>query len=197
MRAFVRDICTSRTYQLSARPNRTNADDTRQFSRAQLRRLRADVLLDAVVRATDGERGFVYFPKGTKAVQHYPRTPGDTTRPMTGDPFFETFGRAGRASVCACDTKVEPTLSQALHLIAGDTVQGQIGAGKVIDNLLKANATPEGIIEDLYLRTLSRQPKPDELSAMLGLVGSEVKDRKAYQDIFWGLLNSTEFLFNH
>ncbi len=197
LRAFVRDICTSRIYQLSARPNQTNAGDTRQFSRAQLRRLRADVLMDAVVRATDGERGFVYFPKGTKAIQQYPRTPGDTTRPMTGDPFFETFGRAGRGSVCACDTKIEPTLSQALHLIAGDTVQGQIGAGKVIENLLKANTPPEGIIEELYLRTLSREPKPDELSTMLGLVGSDTKDRKAYQDIFWGLLNSTEFLFNH
>lgn len=197
LRAFVRDICTSRTYQLSARPNATNADDTRQFSRSQLRRLRADVLLDAVVRATDGSRGFVYFPEGTRAIQQYPRTPGDTTRAMTGDPFFETFGRAGRASVCACDTKVEPTLSQALHLIAGDTVQSQIGAGKVIENLLKAETAPEVIIEELYLRALSRQPQPDELSAMLGLVGSEVKNRKAYQDIFWGLLNSTEFLFNH
>jgi len=197
LRAFVRDICTSRTYQLSARPNATNADDTRQFSRSQLRRLRADVLLDAVVKATDGERGFSYFPKGTKAVQHYPRTPGDTTRPMTGDAFFDTFGRAGRASVCACDTKVEPTLSQALNLIAGDTVQSQIGKGAVIDKLLKANAEPEAIIEELYLRALSRSPQPDELSAMLGLVGNDTKDRKVYQDIFWGLLNSTEFLFNH
>ena len=197
LRAFVRDICASRTYQLSARPNATNADDTRQFSRSQLRRLRADVLLDAVVKATDGERGFSYFPKGTKAVQHYPRTPGDTTRPMTGDAFFDTFGRAGRASVCACDTKAEPTLSQALNLIAGDTVQSQIGKGAVIDKLLKANAEPEAIIGELYLRALSRSPQPDELSAMLGLVGNDTKDRKAYQDIFWGLLNSTEFLFNH
>jgi len=197
LRAFVRDICASRTYQLSARPNATNADDTRQFSRSQLRRLRADVLLDAVVKATDGERGFSYFPKGTKAVQHYPRTPGDTTRPMTGDAFFDTFGRAGRASVCACDTKAEPTLSQALNLIAGDTVQSQIGKGAVIDKLLKANAEPEAIIGELYLRALSRSPQPDEMSAMLGLVGNDMKDRKAYQDIFWGLLNSTEFLFNH
>lgn len=197
LRAFVREICTSRTYQLSARPNATNADDTRQFSRSQLRRLRADVLLDAVVKATDGERGFTYFPKGTKAIQVYPRTPGDTTRPMTGDAFFDTFGRAGRASVCACDTKVEPTLSQALNLIAGDTVQSQIGKGAVIDKLLKANAEPEAIIEELYLRALSRSPQPDEMSAMLGLVGTDTKDRKAYQDIFWGLLNSTEFLFNH
>ena len=197
LRGFVRDITTSRTYQLSARPNQTNADDTRQFSRSQLRRLRADVLLDAIVGATDGERGFVYFPKGTKAIQQYPRTPGDTTRAMTGDPFFETFGRAGRASVCACDTKLEPTLSQALHMVAGDTVQSQISAGHVIEKHLKATTPPEGIIEDLYLRALSRKPKDKELNAMLELVGSDTRDRKPYQDIFWSLLNSTEFIFNH
>lgn len=197
LRGFIRDITTSRTYQLSAKPNKTNADDTRQFSRSQLRRLRADVLLDAIVEATDGQRGFTYFPKGTKAIQHYPRSPGDTTRPMTGDPFFETFGRAGRASVCVCDTKFEPTLSQTLHMVAGDTVQSQIGAGQVIEKHLKAVTPPETIIEDLYLRALSRKPKPDELKSLLELVGSDTKDRKPYQDIFWSLLNSTEFIFNH
>jgi hypothetical protein len=116
---------------------------------------------------------------------------------MTGDPFFETFGRAGRASVCACDTKLEPTLSQALHMVAGDTVQSQISAGHVIEKHLKATTPPEGIIEDLYLRTLSRKPKDKELNAMLELVGSDTRDRKPYQDIFWSLLNSTEFIFNH
>ena len=197
LRALVRDICTSRTYQLSARPNRTNADDTRQFSRAQLRRLRADVLLDSIVKATDGERTFAYFPKGTKAIQHYPRTHGDTQRPLIGDPFFETFGRSGRGSVDASDTKLEPTLSQALHLIAGDTVQAQMAAGKVVENLLASDRSPAAIIDDLYLRTLSRKPRGDESKAMLALLGSDTRDRHAYQDIFWSLLNSTEFLFNH
>ncbi len=56
LRALVREICTSRVYQLSAQPNATNAGDDRQFSRAQLRRLRADVMLDAIVKATDGSR---------------------------------------------------------------------------------------------------------------------------------------------
>jgi len=197
LRALVRDICTSRTYQLSARPNATNADDTRQFSRAQLRRLRADVLLDAIVKATDGDRAFAYFPKGTKAIQHYPRSPGDTQRSLTGDPFFDTFGRAGRGSVDASDTKLEPTLSQSLHLIAGDTVQTQMATGKVVERLVAANLPPEAIIEDLYLRTLSRKPHGPETAAMLALFKPDPRDRQVYQDIFWSLLNSTEFLFNH
>lgn len=197
LRDLVRTICTSRIYQLSAQPNATNATDTRQFSRAQLRRLRADVLLDTVVKATDGERAFSAFPKGTRAIQHYPRSPGDTARPMTGDSFFDIFGRAARHSVDASDTKTEPTLSQTLHLIAGDTVQQQMRIGQVIAQQLKAEVPPEAIIEDLYIRTLSRKPRPSESTAMRDLIGQDTRDGHVYQDIFWSLLNSTEFIFNH
>ena len=197
LRALAREICTSRVYQLSAKPNATNASDTRQFSRSQLRRMRADVLLDAIVKATDGERTFSRFPKGIKAIQYYPRSDGDTNSPQTGDSFFDTFGRAGRASICADDTKMEPTLSQTLHFVAGNTVQNQINSGQVVPKLLAANKSPTDIIEELYIRALSRQPSADETKAMLELVGENARDRKVYEDIFSGLLGSTEFLFNH
>jgi hypothetical protein len=82
-------------------------------------------------------------------------------------------------------------------MVAGDTVQSQVGFGQVIEKQLKTSTPPETIIENLYLRSLSRKPKPEELKALLELVGSDTKDRKPYQDIFWSLLNSTEFLFNH
>ena len=197
LRDLVREICTSRVYQLSAKPNATNISDNRQFSRSQLRRMRADVLLDAVVKATDSERDFSYFPKGIKAIQQYPRSDGDTNSPQTGDSFFTIFGRAGRASICADDTKMEPTRSQTLHFIAGETVQKQINGGQIVPKLLAANAAPEAIIEELYIRTLSRKPGAEELEAMLDLVGTKTRERKVYEDIFFGLLNSTEFLFNH
>jgi len=197
LRSLVRDICTSRVYQLSARPNSTNAGDTRQFSRAQLRRLRADVLLDAIVKATDGERNFQYFPKGVKAIQQYPRSSGDTTGSRSGDPFFETFGRSDRNTVCACDTKLEPTLSQTLHFVAGDTLPDQIAKGKVVPWLLADGTPPQAIIEELYIRALSRKPDADELKGMLELASKDPANRKVYEDIFWSLIDSTEFLFNH
>ena len=197
LRSLVRDICTSRIYQLSVRPNATNATDDRQFSRSQLRRLRADVLLDAIVKATDGERSFQHFPKGTKAIQQYPRSIGDTKSLTTGDPFFETFGRSGRTSIGACECKTEPTLSQTLHLIAGDTVQAQIVAGKVVPTLLATGRAPRHIIEELYLRALTRQPNPGELKPLLELTEAAPRDPRVYEDIFWSLLDSSEFLFNH
>ena len=197
LRTLVRDICTSRVYQLSSQPNGTNSGDTRQFSRSRLRRLRADVLLDSIVVATSSERGFSYFPRGTKAIQYYPRTSGDTEGPNAGDSFFATFGRSRRGSICVCETRVESNLSQALHLLVGDTIDGRVGGGAVVAKLMAAGKTPDEIIEDLFLRALSRKPTSQEVVAMRELVGDNAKDRKVFEDIFSSLLQSTEFGFNH
>ena len=57
--------------------------------------------------------------------------------------------------------------------------------------------TPEAILEELYARALSRRPTEEEMSGMMSLVGKDAKNRRAYEDILWSLLNSTEFMFNH
>ncbi|MFT5466546.1 MAG: hypothetical protein ACI8UO_001646 [Verrucomicrobiales bacterium] len=197
LRALVSDICRSETYQRALKPNATNQSDDRQFSRARLRRLRSDVFLDAMVAATDSEHGFSYFPAGTKAIEYYPRSPGDTVLGSYGNSFFETFGRSNRASICACEMKPEPTLSQALHLLVGSTVPGRVGGGRVVSGLLEAGRSPTEIIEEIYIRALSRKPSEVELAGMLGLVGDDEKSPKPYEDIFSSLLNTTEFGFNH
>ena len=196
VRRLVRDICTSRTYQLSATPNATNRDDTRQFSRSSLRRLRADVLLDTLAKATATEPNLPNFPAGTLAVQFYPRSNGSFD-PGAGDFFLGTFGRSRRASVCDCETRNEPTLSQTLHLINGDTVSRMLRDSHLIQDLTKAGTAPPDIIKELYVRALSRDPSPEETASMLELLGKETRDPKLYSDIFWGLLNSTEFVFQH
>jgi len=197
LRSLVRDICNSRVYQLSARPNESNQGDSRQFSHARLRRMRADVLIDSVVTVTNVPRGFSGFPDGTRAIDVYPRTAGDTSGPMFGDPFFETFGRSSRNTICACETKSEPTLSQTLHLAVGDTLRSRLGAGGKVKRLVDSQESPAGIIQSLYILALGRRPTDQEISSMTGLVGDAPRDVSAYEDILWGLLNSTEFVFNH
>jgi hypothetical protein len=197
LRTLVREICNSRVYQLSSRPNDSNRLDTRQFSHAKLRRLRADVLMDSVVTVTGVPRNFSGFPTGTRAIDVYPRLSGDTGGPQFGDQFFETFGRSSRATICACETKTEPTLSQTLHLAVGDTLRSRLGAGGRINELLASNKTPETMIEELFVMALNRKPTPEELSSMQALLANAENDYSAYEDILWGLLNSTEFAFNH
>ena len=197
LRSLVRDICNSRVYQLSPRPNPSNARDSRQFSHASLRRLRADVLLDSVVSVTGVLRRFDGFTEGTRAIEYYPRESGDTEGPHFGDPFFGTFGRSSRATIRASETRCEPTLSQTLHLAVGDTVGGRLAPSGEWKKLIDAKAAPEAILENLFIRVLSRRPTGSEARDLRALVGDSTNDPGVYEDIFWSLLNSTEFAFNH
>src|SRR5439155_8439625 len=145
---LVRDICTSRTYQLSTHPNDTNASDDRNFSHANIRRLRAEVLLDCISEITETKDHFQGLPPGAHVVQ--------IADGAVNNYFLTTFGRATRETVCSCEVKTEPNLSQALHLLNGRTVSEKVENGGVIKKLLKEGKTPEEVIADLYLRCLSR-----------------------------------------
>jgi len=189
---LVRDICTSRTYQLSTGTNATNEADTRNFSKAMIRRVRAEVLLDSISQVTSTQEKYKGLPKGARAVQI---ADGNTT-----NYFLTTFGRATRATVCSCEVKMEPNLSQALHLINGETVHQRIQDGKVIVDLLAEKKQPAEIINTLYLKALSRSPTGIENEKLLAAVneGKSPEEQKLIlEDIFWALLNSKEFIFNH
>lgn len=186
---LVRDICTSRTYQFSTATNDTNASDTKNFSHASLRRVRAEILLDMISQVTDTKNKFSGLPLGARAVQ--------IANGNTSTYFLTTFGRAKRESVCACEVKIEPNLSQALHLLNGDTLQSKVGQGNLIGRRLEEKVAPEQIVEELYVRTLTRRPTEKEKSE-LNAVLAEVEDKKqVLEDVFWALLNSREFVFNH
>jgi hypothetical protein len=197
LRSLVRDICNSRVYQLSSQPNASNKLDTRQFSRSYLRRLRADVLMDSFVAVTGMQRGFKDWPKETKAIDFYPRTGGDTARAGCGDVFLETFGRSPRKSVSSTDSKLEPTLSQTLHLMVGNTLEPRLSANGRLKEIIKESVTPEAALEQLFVLSLSRKPTAAEIAGLTKLIGDAVKNEEVYRDIFWSLLNSTEFSFNH
>lgn len=189
---LVRDICTSRTYQLSTETNATNESDSRNFSKAMIRRVRAEVLLDSISQITSTQEKYKGLPKGARAVQ--------IADGNTSNYFLTTFGRATRATVCSCEVKMEPNLSQALHLINGETVHNRIQQGKVVASLLAEKRTPAEIIDTLYLKVLSRSPTKIEQEKLLGAMeeGSTPNEKKLIlEDIFWALLNSKEFIFNH
>jgi len=188
---LMRDICNSRTYQLASDTNATNKDDSQMFSHANLRRLRADVLLDSIAQVTKTASSFNEEPAGMRAIQLY-----EGSR-RSNSYFLKTFGLSQRDSVNASETRTEPTLAQALHLVNGDTVQGKIDRSTVVQDMLNQHRKPDEIIDELFIRCLSRKPSETERKKMLSLVQPTPNDRKAYDDILWALLNSTEFSFNH
>ncbi len=186
---LVRDICNSRTYQLSTRKNETNASDETNFSRASLRRIRAEILLDVISQITETRDKFRGLPLGARAVQ--------IADGNTSNYFLNTFGRAKRETVCSCEVKMEPNLSQALHLINGDTVEKKIQQGAVVKKMVDAKKSDDEILNELYLRCVSRKPTEAEVTALKASIAENENRQQALEDIFWALLNSREFVFNH
>ena len=189
---LVRDICNSRTYQLTTRTNETNLTDTRNFSHAMIRRVRAEVLLDCISEVTGTPNKFKGLPLGARAVQ--------IADGNTSNYFLTTFGRATRATVCSCEVKMEPNLSQALHLLNGDTTQQRVRQGKKVETLLNEKKTPGEVIDSLYLTVLCRLPTDMEKEKLTAAVAGQKEPaqiKETLEDIFWALLNSKEFIFNH
>jgi len=186
---LVRDICTSQTYQRATQPTPTNAADTRNFARGSIRRIRAETMLDLITQVTDTKNKFQGLPLGARAVQI---ADGSVTTY-----FLTTFGRPTRETVCSCEVRLEPTLSQSLHLLNGNTVEPKIAQGNLVGRWLQEKKTPAQVIEQLYIRCLCRPPRPEELNNLLQMVDKNPDKKQALDDVFWAILNSREFLFNH
>lgn len=186
---LVRDICNSRTYQLATQTNPTNESDDTNFSHAYLRRIRSEILLDVISQVTETQNKFRGLPIGARAVQ--------IADGNTSNYFLTTFGRSSRDTVCSCEVKMDPNLSQALHLINGNTVQSKIRDGGLLKKQLDAGVEPIEIAKDLYVRCLARQPSEQELKDITEFLASAGEPLPALEDVFWALLNSQEFIFNH
>jgi hypothetical protein len=208
LKSLMRAILQSNAYQRSSRPLAGNHLEHRFYSRYYPRRLMAEVLHDAIVQVTEIPTKFdsiafpgndrqktEFYPLGTRAVQLYDAA--------VENYFLQTFGRNPRRIVCECERSDEPTMVQVLHLSNGDTLNEKLHApGNRLEKLL--NLRREGIssaavIDEIYLASMSRFPTDVERQHLLPLLPSPgAKDeREIVEDVFWGLLSSREFLFNH
>ncbi len=190
---LVRAICNSQTYQRTTQTNPTNESDLTNFAKARIRRQRAEVMLDTITQVTETKNKFKGLPLGARAVQI---ADGNTT-----DYFLTTFGRATRETVCSCEVKMDPSLSQALHLMNGSTVSTKIDQGGLVKRMLGEKKTPEQIIDEIYIRSLTRKPTAEEkkqLIEQVKAVGEDVAQQTlVLNDVFWAVLNSKEYMFNH
>src|SRR5262249_46582653 len=107
------------------------------------------------------------------------------------------FGRSERVTACACERAGEVTMPQLLHLQNGDSVVQKVRSGDGrLAALLKAKKSDADVVEELFLATLSRPPSPAEVRAVTQELAGGNRD-EVFRDLFWALLNSKEFAFNH
>jgi hypothetical protein len=208
LKELMRVILQSNAYQRSSRPMPANHLDRRFYSRYYPRRLMAEVLHDAIVQVTEIPTRFDaiafpgadrqktdFYPLGTRAVQLYDAA--------VENYFLQAFGRNQRRIVCECERSDEPTMIQVLNLSNGATLNEKLHAtGNRLEKLRKLRRegmSGPAVVDEIYMACLSRFPTTTERQQLLDLLpppGSS-SEAEILEDMFWGLMSSREFLFNH
>ncbi|MEA3208925.1 MAG: hypothetical protein QOE70_1982 [Chthoniobacter sp.] len=205
LKRLMRTILQSESYQRSSVALPENQDDARFYARYYPRRLMAEVMLDAVSQVTavptvfrmdrrNANKGLGdAYPTGYRALQ----LPDSNTASY----FLASFGRPNRVQTCDCERTNEPSMAQALHIANGDTLNQKLAAkDNRVEKLLASGRSDSDLVEEAYLHALSRAPSEKEKAAVLEvLAGAKIpaEKRTALEDVFWSLLSSREFLFNH
>ncbi|MCG8653600.1 MAG: DUF1549 and DUF1553 domain-containing protein, partial [Pirellulales bacterium] len=190
LKRFTETLLNSRTYQLASTANESNRQDEQNYSHATWKPLPAEVLLDAMCDATGVPERFNGWPLGVRAIEVW-----DNRMPSY---FFRVFGRPQRVSVCECERGNEPSIAQALHLMnSEETVQKVRHRDGLAASLANSPAGEDEIIEQLYLATVCRYPKDNEIALMRQAFAESHGRRAAVEDILWTLLNTREFIYNH
>ncbi len=193
---LIRTIVSSATYQTSSEPNRYNAQDEKYYSHYLIRRLPAEVLLDALSQVTGIPEKFEGYAPGMRALQ-LPDT-------AVEDYFLTAFGRPPREQTRESERTSVPTITQALHVINGDTLNDKLrGPASVVDMLLKLGVADDQVVDYVFLAALSRHPTEHERQALVeDLKSAEASSstesrRAALEDLVWAVLTSKGFMFNH
>ncbi len=205
LKSLMYQILTSTTYGRSSMPTEGNKDEKRFYSRYYPRRLMAEVMLDAVSQVTDVPTPFnqIAFPgadkqktdiykPGTRAIQLYDSA--------VASYFLKTFGRNQRRITCDCERSDEPSMIQVLHISNGDTLNKKLSAKKNrVTAMLEAKKPTGQMLDEIFLTALARFPSEKERTEFTKMFDEAPGKEKriVLEDIFWSVMSSREFLFNH
>lgn len=198
-----RTIANSRTYQLSWRPNATNVLDERNFSRAQVRRLPAELAYDALAFATAGSDELRSLQNDPAKVRERQIGFPPSARDSSAAYALKLFGQPARELVCDCERSNEPSLLQTVYLRNDGDVLARLDRRDGWMKELKSRdadwltAHGDELIREAWLRTFSRPPSDEELAIGRERLATTGDPLSGLRDVLWALLNSKEFILNH
>ncbi|MDF1752462.1 MAG: DUF1549 domain-containing protein [Verrucomicrobiales bacterium] len=171
VRDLMREICNSRTYQLSIKTNQWNENDEINFSHGKARRLPAEVLFDSVYTVTGAVPDIPGAGKGVRASQLY-----DSKLDLKSG-FLANLGRPVRESSCECERSADMQMSAVMAFLSGPAIADAVGAeNSDMAKLVNRIADDRKLIEEIYYRVLSRSPREAEIEAALASFKEIEKD---------------------
>jgi hypothetical protein len=158
VQSLIKTICKSRVYQQSVQSNKFNRDDGINYSHALVRRLPAEVLYDAIHRATGSVSRLPGLPAGARAAQLL-----DSREDVPGG-FFVLFGKPARESACECERSSTMMFGPVLNLVNGPVVGNAINdPTNRLAKLVAAEKDDAKVVEEMFLAFLGRLPTKAEL----------------------------------
>jgi len=196
LKEFMREILNSRTYQSSALPADTNPEAATNFACYSVRRIEAEVLIDAIDQITSSTERytsaipepFTYIPENHRSIA----LPDGSI----SSAFLELFGRPPRDTGLESERNNRFTANQALHLLNSTHILNKIEQSRLVTYGGNQKVSNQQLANGMFLTVLSRFPTLDEQSATTKYF-KDKSDRSARIDLLWALLNSPEFLYRH
>jgi hypothetical protein len=196
-KALYRLILNSTTYQLTSLPKNNNPEAATNFAFYPLRRMDAEVLIDAVDQiTTSNEKYSSAIPEPYTFVPDNLRSIALPDGSITSS-FLEMFGRPPRDTGLASERNNRITAAQKLWLLNSSEIERKIEASRMIEYQTSPNRTTADITTGMYLGILSRFPTGAETSTAQAYFQSGIGKRQAAVDLAWALMNSTEFIYRH
>ncbi|MHC4062975.1 MAG: DUF1553 domain-containing protein [Planctomycetota bacterium] len=199
LRHMYRLILNSDTYQQSSIPRSNHPEAEALFAQYLVRRLDAEVLIDALCWIFDSRESYSSsIPEPFTFIPATQRTIMLADGSITSQ-FLEMFGRPARDTGLESERNSLPTDAQRLHLLNSTHIQKMIERSRWLRILLRSDTgNYRSVIRGIYLRILSRYPTQTELAEVESYVrASGLNRRQAANDLAWALINTKEFLYRH